>query len=257
VAIAVLHPRSGRRGDYFWILFAVLLGSGLWLTMFVMDNGRLEPAEVYTPLCEGGTPTPQLLYALFMNQLRDATLTIADSVLLLRYWSEDDLLAIVQAMQDPEIVRWIQHIPVPYGGANGRQFLELVESEREAGRAVHLAVEDVVSNEIVGGIALTHIDCTEGTAEIGYWVSRTRRRQGIATRATQLMAGWAFNDLRLERLSLFTDPDNTPSQRVAERSGFQREGILRGHTPMRSGGRRDSVIFGLLAIDEESRERAR
>ena len=42
--------------------------------------------------------------------------------------------------------------------------------------------------------------------------------------------------------------DNLASQRVAERCGFVREGVLRSHVVMRStGARRDSVIYGLLA----------
>ena len=40
-------------------------------------------------------------------------------------------------------------------------------------------------------------------------------------------------------------PENLASQRVAERCGFTREGVLRSHVPFK-GGRRDSVVFSLL-----------
>ena len=50
----------------------------------------------------------------------------------------------------------------------------------------------------------------------------------------------------LERLELITDPDNRGSQRVAEKVGFQREGVLRSHLLHPDGRRRDSVMFSLL-----------
>lgn len=47
------------------------------------------------------------------------------------------------------------------------------------------------------------------------------------------------------RLELTCGPDNEASQRVAERCGFTREGVLRSHIPFK-GGRRDTVVFSLL-----------
>ena len=61
-----------------------------------------------------------------------------------------------------------------------------------------------------------------------------------------MLAVWALDDLRLERLELITDPDNVASQRVAEKVGFSREGILRSHLLHRDGRRRDSVMYSLL-----------
>jgi len=40
-------------------------------------------------------------------------------------------------------------------------------------------------------------------------------------------------------------PDNRASQRVGERCGFTREGVLRSHIPFK-GMRRDTVVFSLL-----------
>jgi RimJ/RimL family protein N-acetyltransferase len=64
----------------------------------------------------------------------------------------------------------------------------------------------------------------------------------------RLVSRWAFRDLGLQRLQLTTDPDNAASQRVAERAGFTREGLLRAWLPTKDG-RRDSVMFALLPGD--------
>ena len=64
----------------------------------------------------------------------------------------------------------------------------------------------------------------------------------------RLVAGWAFGTLGIERLNLITAPNNEASQRVAVRTGFTREGLLRAWMPT-SNSRRDSIMFSLLPDD--------
>ena len=47
------------------------------------------------------------------------------------------------------------------------------------------------------------------------------------------------------------DPDleNVASQRVAERAGFTREGVLRAYNGRRDGTRADAVVYSLLPQD--------
>jgi RimJ/RimL family protein N-acetyltransferase len=70
------------------------------------------------------------------------------------------------------------------------------------------------------------------------------------------VAGWAIDALQIERLEAMIHPGNVASQRVAERCGFVREGLLRGYMrKAKRAERRDMVVFGLLA-GELRRERA-
>lgn len=46
------------------------------------------------------------------------------------------------------------------------------------------------------------------------------RGRGAASRAVQLLVGWAFGPLGLERLELHIDRRNLASQAVAARTGF-------------------------------------
>ena len=84
------------------------------------------------------------------------------------------------------------------------------------------------------------------TGHIGYWCAPETRGRGVTTRALRLLCKHALEDLGLQRLELITDPDNGASQRVAEKVGFQREGVLRSHLLHPDGRRRDSVMFSLL-----------
>jgi RimJ/RimL family protein N-acetyltransferase len=68
----------------------------------------------------------------------------------------------------------------------------------------------------------------------------------------QLVARWAFAERGVQRLELTTAPENVASQRVAERAGFTREGVLRALQATKSNGRRDTVMFSLLPSDLNS-----
>jgi len=68
---------------------------------------------------------------------------------------------------------------------------------------------------------------------------------GAATVAVQLVACWAFDELGVQRLELTTAPENVASQRVAERAGFTREGVLRG-AQFRASRWHDVVVWSVL-----------
>ena len=63
-----------------------------------------------------------------------------------------------------------------------------------------------------------------------------------------MLAEWALTTLGLERLELLANPKNEASQRLAERAGFTREGVLRRYR-RRHGVREDLVMYSLLAED--------
>src|SRR3954453_4200416 len=57
------------------------------------------------------------------------------------------------------------------------------------------------------------------------------------------------DEVGVRRLELTTAPENVASQRVAERAGFTREGVLRGLVATKDNRREDSVMFSLLSAD--------
>ncbi len=101
------------------------------------------------------------------------------------------------------------------------------------------------TGRVAGAIGM-RVDEANGCGRIGYWVAAPVRGRGVCTRALALLSAWALAELELERLELFTDPDNRASQRVAEKVGFRREGVLRAHLRHPDGRMRDSVMFSLL-----------
>lgn len=80
---------------------------------------------------------------------------------------------------------------------------------------------------IVGSVGLVQVDRHNRAGEIGYWLSQHAQGRGIMTRATEALVRYAFISLQLHRLVIKAPVDNHRSRAVAERLGFQLEGILR------------------------------
>lgn len=80
--------------------------------------------------------------------------------------------------------------------------------------------------QLIGTLTLKHFDWSVPKADAGYSLAEAWEGQGLASEALQTVLPFA-RQLGLRRLFLRIHPDNRGSQRVAEKSGFQREGLLR------------------------------
>jgi RimJ/RimL family protein N-acetyltransferase len=169
---------------------------------------------------------------------------LADEVVVLRPWRETDLAAQLEAFSD----QLFQHFSdwAPHTKADARRHLVEQEQARQRGEQIEFALVDPHDHGVLlGGGSLNNVDLPQGRAAVGYWLVVQARGRGVATRAVRLMASWAFEHLGIARLELTCGPDNHASERVAQRCGFTREGVLRSHMPFK-GGRCDTVMFSLL-----------
>jgi RimJ/RimL family protein N-acetyltransferase len=164
--------------------------------------------------------------------------TLGDEAVLLRPFEKGDVPAIVAACQDPEIPRWTS-VPSPYTEADALAWLESDVEES-------FAVLDRSTGELLGSIGVRYLDGAVG--EVGYWMTREARGRGFATRALQLVSRWALCEKQLARFQLRADVENVASQRVAEKAGFVREGVLRSSLELK-GERRDVIMYSLLPED--------
>ena len=71
------------------------------------------------------------------------------------------------------------------------------------------------------------------------------RRAGVGREAIELLVGWAQGELGLHRIELRTLPENAPMQRLADASGFMREGVLRDYSFER-GRLVDNIVYARL-----------
>lgn len=82
-------------------------------------------------------------------------------------------------------------------------------------------------NQFIGGIGLHRIDWTIPKFEIGYWCRSSAQGKGYITEAVEVITKFAFNTLLARRVEIRADDLNVASWKVAEKTGFPLEGILR------------------------------
>jgi RimJ/RimL family protein N-acetyltransferase len=171
---------------------------------------------------------------------------LVDGPTVLRSWRDSDAAAVTAACQDPEIARWTR-VPDNYTESDARAFLLYRHDAVLAGAAAPFAVVSA-DDRLLGSVALIGIEWPHLRGEVGYWLAPEVRGQGHATRAVRLACAWGFDALGLERIVLHAAIKNVASQRVAERSGFAREAVLRAYFRGKQG-QEDMIAFGLL-VDE-------
>jgi RimJ/RimL family protein N-acetyltransferase len=163
---------------------------------------------------------------------------LEDGVVRLRGFEPSDVPAIVSACQDPDIPRWTG-VPSPYTEEDARAWLE-------SGAEETFAIVDHATHELLGSIGVRFLG--DGVAETGYWVKREARGRGVAPRALELVARWALVERGIARLQLHAEPGNVASQRVAEKAGFVREGLMRSAIELK-GERRDALLYSRVRED--------
>ncbi|KAK4587341.1 hypothetical protein RGQ29_024163 [Quercus rubra] len=110
-----------------------------------------------------------------------------------------------------------------------------------------------LNGQPIGAISVTKNSGNDKCrGELGYVLGSNYWGRGIATKAVKQVANTIFVEWpHLERLEAIVDVENPGSQRVLEKAGFQREGILRKYMLLK-GKTRDLVMFSLLSSDPKS-----
>ncbi|CAH1222698.1 Putative ribosomal N-acetyltransferase YdaF [Paenibacillus auburnensis] len=135
---------------------------------------------------------------------------------------------------------WARHLPTPEQAEAIIRKSRLEFLER---KDLRLLLLHKTSGEIIGSSGLHRIDWQTRKFEIGYWVRSSYSRQGYITEAVHAITNYAIQELQANRIEIRCDTRNTPSARVAERSGFTLEGILRSDKCDVDGKLRDTMIF--------------
>jgi ribosomal-protein-serine acetyltransferase len=102
-----------------------------------------------------------------------------------------------------------------------------------------------LEGDLVGGTLLPSINVGAGTAELGVFLAKDARGQGIVTRTVEAMIDWAFGERGLRRLEWRCAPGNEASRTIPRRLGFSHEGTLRQVFRVREGFH-DLEVWSLL-----------
>ena len=100
--------------------------------------------------------------------------------------------------------------------------------------------------QLIGTLTLKHFDWSVPKGDAGYSLGAAWEGQGLASEALACVLPFARDQLALRRLYLRIHPENKGSQRVAEKCGFQREGLLRHDFLDGTGVPQDVLYYSIV-----------
>ena len=170
--------------------------------------------------------------------------SITDGVVVLRELREGDRAVVLSAMRDPLVTRWL-NMPASPGDADFDSLLRVARDGRASGDRIDYAVTAAGDDISLGAVIASrrHRD----NYEVAYLAREEGRGRGLMTGAVRLLCDWLLEE-GVGRIELRTHPDNSASQRLAERAGFQREGLERESIWLH-GTRQDAIVWSLLPSD--------
>ena len=105
------------------------------------------------------------------------------------------------------------------------------------------------NDEPTGLIGLLNIDRKNKKAEYYICLGEEKfKGKGIAYTASKILIDYAYNELDLNKLYLYTETSNNSAQRLFEKIGFEKEGLLRNDL-FHNGKKVDRYIYGIILED--------
>jgi ribosomal-protein-serine acetyltransferase len=177
----------------------------------------------------------------------------SDGVVSIRRYRLDDVDAVFQAARESknELSPWMPWCGPEYAVEDSKAFVSTRDFEWAKGSEFDFAIWDARSGGYLGGVGLNAVNQKDHFANLGYWVRSSRTGQGIAPAGARLVAKFGFEELKFARLEIVAAVGNQRSQRVAEKIGATREGVLRNRLTL--GGKQvDAVMYSLIPEDLRS-----
>ncbi len=139
-------------------------------------------------------------------------------------------------------------------------FAIAINNEEDLGSFVNSALQDRANKsrvtftsfdrktgKITGSTSFGNFSFRDKRVEIGWtWVAPHFQKTGVNRSNKFLLLQYAFEGLGMERAEFKTDVLNVKARRALKGIGATEEGVLRSHTLMQLGRRRDTIYYSIL-----------
>lgn len=171
----------------------------------------------------------------------DFNLTVENTKVLLRPITRQDFPLLKVLADDPTLWLYFTH-DLSLEGDFEEWAKPALLKER-----IQFTVVDKKTNKIAGSTAFGNFSARDQRIEIGWtWLGREFQGSGINLQMKMLMLKYAFETLGMKRVEIKTDVLNQPARKALLKMGITEEGILRSHTLMTKGRRRDTIYYSVL-----------
>lgn len=171
----------------------------------------------------------------------DRNLILENEKVLLRPMTRQDFPLLQSLTSDPEMWNYFTHdlsIEEEFEKWAAPHFLE--------DRLQFTVIEKSTGN-IAGATAFGNYSARDQRVEIGWtWLGKDFQGSVINQSMKKLMLDYCFGALELKRVEIKTDVLNMPARMALLKFGALEEGVLRSHTLMTHGRRRDTIYYSVI-----------
>lgn len=163
----------------------------------------------------------------------------------LRPFGSEDAQDLFSIFSDPKVMRYWSSTPwTSLDQANEKIKLDLKALEEN--ESLILGIERLEDNRVIGTCSLFEFNWQCRRAEIGYVLGSKFWGQGLMNEALHGLLDYGFGELNLHRVEADIDPRNEASEKILQKLGFTKEGLLRERWIV-DGEITDTGFYGLLS----------
>ncbi|MGM0903895.1 MAG: GNAT family N-acetyltransferase [Bacillota bacterium] len=169
--------------------------------------------------------------------------------LVLRQIEKNDAKSVLKYLSDVEVMK--------YYGLEPYQTVEDVleeiswyESILNENTGIRWGITLRGENEVIGSCGFLNLVTQHQRTDIGFELSKDYWGKGIASEALEEVTKYGFEQMNLQRIQALIEPPNIRSQKLVEKQGFLKEGLLRKYE-YTCGKFDDLYMYSLLKEDCE------
>lgn len=128
-----------------------------------------------------------------------------------------------------------------------KKYIKEALEAKQKGIRFPFIIFDKRTNTYAGSTSFGNPSSKDLRVEIGWtWIGKQYQKTGLNRSNKFLMLTYGFEELGLKRIELKTDMRNLQSRMAMKKIGVTEEGVLRSHTKMSDGFRRDTIYYSIL-----------
>ena len=148
--------------------------------------------------------------------------------LILRQVTNDDAGSLLKYLSDKEVMNYVGLEPFK-SIEDSLDEISWYQSILEKKTGIRWGITLKNQGEVIGSCGFLNWVARHYRSEIGFELSKDYWGKGIASEALKAVIQYGFEEMNLQRIEALIEPPNIPSQKLVEKHGFIREGLLRNY----------------------------
>ncbi|MDQ3534193.1 MAG: GNAT family N-acetyltransferase [Bacteroidota bacterium] len=171
---------------------------------------------------------------------------LEDRMVLIKPLTFKDFKGLNEVALDPDIWKYMPLTEIKTT-EDLHEYIKKARKQRKEATRYPFVIFNKTENKIAGSTSYGNVSIIDKRLEIGWtWLGKQFQGSGINKHCKFLLLQYAFETLCFERVELKTDALNLQSRKAMLKIGAIEEGILRSHTLMNGGRRRDTIYYSIL-----------